>query len=63
VSYVPVLTKIDQLSKPERARAEAGLAREASGHTAAFPQVFATSALKNEGLEALKLHLAALAAS
>jgi GTP-binding protein len=62
VSYAVVLTKIDQLSKSERAEAERAIADEAKRHTAAYPEVFATSALKSEGLGALKLHLATLAA-
>ena len=62
VSYVLALTKIDQLSAAERALAEHALAEEAQRHTAAYPQTFATSGLKRIGLDALKAHIAALAA-
>jgi GTP-binding protein len=62
VSYALVLTKIDQLSKAERNKAESDAAEEAKRHTAAYPEIFATSAQKNLGLDALKSHLAALAA-
>jgi GTP-binding protein len=62
VSYALVLTKMDQLKPVERAKAEADIAAEAKRHTAAYPEIFATSALKNLGLDALKAHLAALAA-
>jgi GTP-binding protein len=62
VSYALVLTKTDQLKSAERIRAEAGIADEARRHTAAYPEIFATSALKNLGLDTLKTHLAALAA-
>ena len=62
VSYIPVLTKLDQLKGPERIKAEADLAEKARKHIAAYPQIFATSALKNIGLDALKAHFTALAA-
>lgn len=62
VSYIPVLTKLDQLKSPERIKAETDLAEKAKKHTAAYPQIFATSALKNIGLDALKAHFTALAA-
>ncbi len=62
VSYALVLTKLDQLKGPERARAERDISEEAQKHTAAYPEVFATSSLKNLGLDALKIHIAALAA-
>jgi len=61
VSYSLALTKIDKL-KPEEAAAvvaEADIA--ARKHTAAFPQICATSAHKGLGLDPLKLQLAALA--
>jgi GTP-binding protein len=63
VSYVLALTKIDQLSPNQRTEAERALMEEAGRHTAAYPQIFATSALKAQGLDALKMHIAALAAS
>jgi GTP-binding protein len=62
VSYVPVLTKMDQLKPSQRKKAEADIAAEAKQHTAAYPEIFATSSLKNLGLEGLKMHIAALAA-
>ena len=62
VSYIVVLTKMDQLSPTARATAETAIAQEAARHTAAYPQILATSALKKSGLEALRSHLAALAA-
>ncbi|HEX4861190.1 MAG TPA: ribosome biogenesis GTP-binding protein YihA/YsxC [Rhizomicrobium sp.] len=63
VSYVLALTKIDQLSPGERTEAERALGEEAGRHTAAYPEVFSTSALKGLGLDALKAHIAALAAN
>jgi GTP-binding protein len=62
VSYALVLTKLDQLKPAERVKAESDIAVEAKRHTAAYPEIFATSALKSTGLEALKVHMAALAA-
>ncbi len=62
VSYVLTLTKIDQLSPAKRTEAEHNLAEESRRHTAAYPEIFATSALKSLGLDALKEHIAALAA-
>lgn len=62
VSYVLVLTKLDQLKGSERIKAEAGIAEEAKKHTAAYPEIFATSSLKGLGLDTLKTHIAALAA-
>jgi GTP-binding protein len=63
VSYALALTKIDQLSASARAKAESDLAEEGRRHTAAYPEIFATSALKSLGLDALKAHVAALAAT
>jgi len=63
VSYILTLTKIDQLSATDRAKAEDGITKESRSHTAAYPQVFSTSALKSLGLDALKVHMAALAAT
>jgi GTP-binding protein len=62
VSYALVLTKIDELSKDEDAAARARAREESRRHTAAYPEIFATSARKGLGLDALKVHLAALAA-
>lgn len=57
VSYCLTLTKIDALAGPPLDAVKT----EARRHTAAYPEVFATSAQKAAGLEALKTHLAALA--
>jgi GTP-binding protein len=62
VSYALVLTKLDQLKSHERTKAEADIAEEAKKHTAAYPEIFATSSLKGLGLDMLKTHMAALAA-
>jgi GTP-binding protein len=63
VSYVLTLTKIDQLSVAERAKTQTEILEVGRRHTAAYPEAFATSALKNLGLDALKAHIAALAAN
>ena len=63
VSYALALTKMDQLSSSERTQAQIDIAQEARRHTAAYPETFSTSALKAMGLDALKAHIAALAAS
>lgn len=61
VSYGLVLTKIDKL-KPEEAEAAIRSADAAARkHTAAFPEICATSAFRGLGLDQLKLQLAALA--
>lgn len=62
VSYAAVLTKIDELKPAERSEACRRLERDLKDHVAAYPAVFATSAHDSEGLEPLKLHMAALAA-
>ncbi|HEV2650110.1 MAG TPA: ribosome biogenesis GTP-binding protein YihA/YsxC [Rhizomicrobium sp.] len=61
VSYALVLTKIDQLDKGELPVVRAATDAAARKHTAAYPEIFATSSLKRTGLDALKLHLATLA--
>ncbi|MDE2133152.1 MAG: YihA family ribosome biogenesis GTP-binding protein [Alphaproteobacteria bacterium] len=61
VSYCLALTKIDKLAPPERAGIMTDAAAQARRHTAAYPEIYATSALKKDGLDALKVHLAALA--
>ena len=61
VSYCLALTKIDKLAPPEHVGALANAETQARLHTAAYPEVFATSARNGEGLDALKMHLAALA--
>ncbi len=62
VSYVPVLTKTDALTAAQFAECQQAVETEARRHTAAYPEIFATSAHKATGLEALQSHLAALAA-
>ncbi|HTT84285.1 MAG TPA: ribosome biogenesis GTP-binding protein YihA/YsxC [Rhizomicrobium sp.] len=61
VSYAGVLTKLDELAKQEQERVRVASAGELSRRTAAFPELFATSARKAEGLEPLRDHVAALA--
>ena len=60
VSYAVVLTKIDKLEPGERAAAHDAALSRISAHTAAFPEILVTSAETGEGLDVLKLHLAAL---
>jgi len=62
VSYVLALTKIDELKAGAFAGVRDAVDAEARRHPAAYPEVFATSALKAKGLDALKDHLATLAA-
>ena len=61
VSYALVLTKIDKLGPSEADAAVKAADAAARKHTAAFPQVCATSAFRGLGLDPLKLQLAALA--
>lgn len=58
VSYALVLTKADELKPAPLAAMEETIAAEAKKHTAALAELFATSSLRNQGLEALKQHLA-----
>ncbi len=62
VSYVVALTKSDALKKAEFAEQCAAVEAEAKRHTAAYPEIFATSAQKAAGLESVQSHMAALAA-
>jgi GTP-binding protein len=62
VSYLLVLTKIDKLSPNERVHALEECKASAARRTAAYPDVLATSAETGDGLEALRDHIAALAA-
>ncbi|MBM3564765.1 MAG: YihA family ribosome biogenesis GTP-binding protein [Alphaproteobacteria bacterium] len=62
-SYVLVLTKADALKAGPLAAREAAVLAETRRHTAAFPAVFSTSAVKGRGIAELKAHLAALAES
>ena len=61
VSFGIVLTKIDKLTPNEIAAQVDAADKEARTHTAAFPEVCVTSALRGAGLDPLKLQLAALA--
>ena len=61
VSFALVLTKSDKLSNDEVTAAVALADDEARKHTAAFPEITATSALKSLGLDSLKARLAILA--
>jgi len=61
VSYGLVLTKADELKVAERPKALAAAGQEAARHTAALAEVQLTSALKGDGIMALRTHLAALA--
>ena len=61
VSYSLALTKIDKLKPEEAAVVVAEADTAARKHTAAYPQIYATSAHKGLGLDPLKLQLAALA--
>jgi GTP-binding protein len=61
VSYGLVLTKIDKLTESEAGNAVKSADSRARKHTAAFPEICATSAFRGLGLDPLKLQLAALA--
>jgi len=61
VSYGLVLTKADELKPVQHGAALAAAATEVARHTAALAEVQITSALKGEGVPALRTHLAALA--
>ena len=61
VSFGIVLTKIDKLGPDEIARTAAATDKEARKHTAAFPEICATSAFRGLGLDPLKVQLATLA--
>ena len=61
VSFGVVLTKIDKLAPEEVADVVAATDVEARKHTAAYPEICATSAFRGMGLDPLKVQLAALA--
>src|SRR5579872_2243286 len=61
VSFALVLTKSDKLTAGELAAGLADVGAEARKHTAAFPEIIATSAFRGAGLDALKMQLAVLA--
>jgi GTP-binding protein len=60
VSYVVVLTKTDKLTPAECEAAKRAVLAALSGHTAAYPEVLATSAITGEGIEDLREQFAAL---
>lgn len=61
VSYCLVLTKTDTLSPKELDQTFAKVHDAARKHTAAYPEILATSSYKNSGLDGLRTHLMALA--
>lgn len=61
VSYLLVLTKLDEMKEADAAQILETTLAQSRKHVAAYPAVEATSALKGLGLEALRCHLAALA--
>ncbi len=61
MSTLVVLTKIDEMKSKELAAALETAEKQAAKHTAAYPQVFATSAHAKRGLDPLKLNLLLLA--
>lgn len=61
VSYVIVLTKADSLKPAELAKVKAEVEAASKKHVAAYPALFATSAQKAEGLDAVQCHLMAFA--
>ena len=61
VSYQLVLTKIDKLRTTELKSVEAETKAEADRHTAAYPELLATSAETGAGIAELRASLAALA--
>lgn len=62
VSYVAVLTKIDTVKPAELAAAQQALEAALKSHAAAYPAIFAASAQTGAGLDALRMHIAAMAA-
>jgi len=62
VSYQLVLTKVDKLKSGELKDIEAQTKGEAGRHTAAYPELLATSAETGSGIPELRASLAALAA-
>lgn len=60
VSYLAVMAKTDKLAPAECEAAKAKVLAGIETHAAAYPEVLVTSAAAGTGLDALKLHLAAL---
>ena len=61
VVYQVVLTKVDKEKAGALAKIEQGVATEIARHGAAHPEILATSAAKQLGLEAARTSIAALA--
>jgi GTP-binding protein len=61
VSFAAVLTKVDALTGNELRSVEATCSAELAKRTAAFPEIFATSARCSLGLSPLRAHIATLA--
>ena len=61
VSWVLVLTKIDKLSDEEIIKVKDNSTNIISKHTAAFPEIMATSSFKNNGISLLRTYLASFA--
>jgi GTP-binding protein len=62
VSYQAVLTKTDKAKPEALAAVQRAVAAELSKHPAAHPDTLATSSLSGDGIEALRMALAAIAA-
>jgi GTP-binding protein len=54
VSYQIILTKLDKLKAAEKEKCKALLEQKLKKHSAAFPEIIATSAVTGEGIEALR---------
>lgn len=61
VSYQVILTKADKLKPAELAKVLAATETVLAKHPAAFPQLYATSAVERHGIEDLRAELATLA--
>jgi len=61
VVYRVVLTKMDKLSATQQETTAASVAAALKSHPAALPELIATSARKNSGIEVLRADLATLA--
>jgi GTP-binding protein len=61
VPYRVVLTKCDKVRATELAEHEEGVRKALSAHPAGLPDAIVTSAVKGQGIEALRADLAALA--
>ena len=61
VSYLVVLTKVDQLKSGSLACLKGESENMLKSHVAAFPQLVATSARTGEGIAELRAHLGSLA--